>query len=47
MFQFHLIYIILCLLIHNNPYNIFEEPKSDIYSALDDIMNENNDDKKI
>lgn len=31
----------------NNPYNIFEEPKSDIYSALDDIMNENNDDKKI
>lgn len=28
-----------------NRYNIFEEPKSDIYSALDDIMDDNNDKK--
>ena len=26
-------------------YNIFDEPKSDIYSALDDIMDENNEKK--
>lgn len=29
-----------------NPYNIFDEPSTDIYSALEDIMDENNSDKK-